>query len=157
MSKHVLGSGFRRATFGGEAGPGSRAVTWVRVLIRPVEIRNGSHLQFEYFEIKKGFTRNVLPAESGPLIEELLEIGFAGIHLSTTTEEIDIRTSQKGRVQIGRRRVESAGPTPLPSAQPGEGLAATGRPSGPGTGSHGHHDPGGSGPPDDAGEVYSDQ
>jgi hypothetical protein len=40
-------------------------------------------------------------------------VGFAAIHLSKLTEEIDIRTTKKGKVQIGRRPVANVAAEPV--------------------------------------------
>src|SRR5438045_3786201 len=108
----VLGPDLRRATFAG-ATRGDTAAPWVRVVVRPVELRGGRHLQFAYFDRKKCLTKNHAEADAGPALAELLDARFAGIHVSTRTEEIDIRTTKKGKVLVGRR-----------AAAPGEPAAA---------------------------------
>ena len=47
ISDTVLAPGFRRATFGGAV----RGVPteWVRIALRPIELRGEPHLQFSYF------------------------------------------------------------------------------------------------------------
>src|SRR5262245_10190973 len=103
VTETVLGADFRRATFGGVA---RGAVSpWVRVVVRALELRGESHLQFSYFDGTKDVTKNFRPDEARQPLEELLEIGFSGIHLSTRTEEIDIRTTKKGKILAGRRKV----------------------------------------------------
>jgi hypothetical protein len=98
----VLSEGFLGAKFGGVA-RSDKTTPWQRVVVRPVEIRGERVLQFSYFDDRKCTTKNVSPTEISTPLEELLAVGFAGIHLSTMTEEIDIRTSKKGKVLIGRR------------------------------------------------------
>jgi SAM-dependent methyltransferase len=98
----ILGPGFRRATFGGVA-RGAPSL-WVRVVVRPVELRGEAHLQFSYFNGKKDITMNFRPDEARRPLAELLEIAFSGIHLSTQSEEIDVRTTKKGKLLIGRRK-----------------------------------------------------
>jgi SAM-dependent methyltransferase len=110
----VLAPDFRRATFGGG---GRRGVPspWTRVVIRPVDLRGGRHLQFAYFDGRKTVTRNYRGLEAGPPLDELLALGFAGVHLSTGAEEIDARTTKKGKLLIGRRRAapeSAAAPAP---------------------------------------------
>jgi hypothetical protein len=102
ISDIVLGSDFRRATFGGVARNGPSP--WVRVVVRAIELRSEPHLQFSYFDGKKDITKNFRPDEAGAPLAELVELGFSGIHLSTRTEEIDIRTTKKGKVLVGRRK-----------------------------------------------------
>lgn len=99
----VLGPDFRRATFGG-AVRGGAACPWVRVTLRPVELRGERHLQFSYFDAKKNITKNFRGPEIGPRLDEVLNAGFAGIHLSTGAEEVDVRTTRKGKVLIGRKK-----------------------------------------------------
>lgn len=98
----VLALGFRRATFGG-AIRGNTSSEWVRVVLRPVELRGERHVQFSYFNGKKDFAKNFALGEVEAPLNELLEIGYAGIHLETGAEEIDIRTTKKGKVFIGRK------------------------------------------------------
>jgi SAM-dependent methyltransferase len=102
----VLGPDFRRATFGG-AVRGQTPSPWVRVVIRTVELRGQPHLQFSYFDAKKDTTKNYPPHAAHEPLAALLAVGFAGIHLTTRTEEIDIRTTKKGKILVGRRTVAS--------------------------------------------------
>jgi SAM-dependent methyltransferase len=100
----VLGPGFRRATFGGVT-RGESPSRWVRVVVRAVELRGERCLQFSYFDARKDTTRNYPRTHAKPALDELLALSFAGIHLTTNAEEIDIRTTKKGKVLIGRRAV----------------------------------------------------
>jgi SAM-dependent methyltransferase len=109
----VLGPGFRRATFAGVA-RGDVASPWVRVVVRPVELRGAWHLQFSYFDAKKDTTRNYLPAEAAGPLDEVLAVGFSGVHVTTDSEEIDLRTTKKGKVLVGRRAVTSGASAPEP-------------------------------------------
>jgi hypothetical protein len=103
IKEAVTGSDFSRATFAGATR--GQACEWVRVVVRPVELRGQRHVQFAYQGAKKVVTKNYPPAEVDPPLDELLGYGFAGVHVSMRTEEIDIRTSRKGRVHIGRHRM----------------------------------------------------
>ncbi len=109
----VLGPGFRRATFGGVP----RILTaspWVRVVVRPVEIRGETWLQFSHFDGKKDITRNHPVREAGPPLDEVLAVGFSGIHVTTDSQEFDIRVTKKGKVLVGRRKAEGAAAGPEP-------------------------------------------
>jgi len=104
-------SDFRRATFAG-VHRGSRPCPWVRVIVRPIELRGERHLQFSYFDAKKDVTKNYRPAELHYPLAELAAVQFSGIHLTTSDDEIDIRTSKKGQVHIGRRKVTATDAAP---------------------------------------------
>jgi SAM-dependent methyltransferase len=103
LKTHLLSPDFSRATFAGATR--GEATAWVRVVVRPVELRGRRYVQFAYHSAKRVVTKNFLAAEIAEPLEELLRIGFAAIHISTRMEEIDIRTSRKGRVHIGRHRM----------------------------------------------------
>jgi hypothetical protein len=112
VSAAIFAPGFRRATFAG-AVRGATAPRWQRVVIRPILLRDEPHLHFSYFDAKKNITHNYRVSEGAEPLDEVLRVGFAGIHLATNTEEVDVRTTKKGKVLIGRR----------PSAPSGNGAA----------------------------------
>ena len=64
-------------------------------------------MQFSYFDERQDITKNYRRNEALAPISELLGFGYSGIHLSTATEEIDIRTTKKGRTTVGRRTAET--------------------------------------------------
>ncbi len=103
----VLGQGFRRATFAGVP-RGDTPSPWVRVVVRPVELRGERQLQFSYFDAKKDTTRNYSASEAAAPLTEVLAVGFSGIHITTDAEELDLRTTKKGKVLVGRRAVKDA-------------------------------------------------
>ena len=94
------------------------------------------HLQFAYFDQRQTVTKNYRGEESLPRISEIVDIGFAGIHLSTDAEEVDIRTTKKGKHLIGRSKAAAAPQppathnrikkVPLPEGQPDRILEALG-------------------------------
>jgi hypothetical protein len=104
LTDAVLGPDFRRATFAGAARLAPSP--WVRVVVRPVELRGERHLQFSYFDGRKTVVKNHLVSEAGAALDELLAVGFAGVHVTTRAEEIDVRTTKKGKVIVGRRAAE---------------------------------------------------
>lgn len=95
---------FRRATFGGPR-RAKVELPWRRVVIRPVALRGQVWLQFSYFDAKKDITKNYCGAEIDAQLDQLFDAGFAGIHITTAAEEIDIRLTKKGRLQIGRKPI----------------------------------------------------
>lgn len=103
IHESVLDPEFRRGTF---AGPirGSSPSPWLRVIVRPVAIRGERQLQFSYFDQRKDISKNFTEQEARAPLNELIDISYSGIHLSTAGEEIDIRTSTKGKVCVSRQR-----------------------------------------------------
>jgi Methyltransferase domain len=102
----LLADDFRRATFGGVV-RGPAGCPWVRVVVRPVALRGRRRLQFSYFDATKNVTKNFRGPDVAPPLHELLDAGFAGIHLSTATEELDVHTTKKGKILVGRRKLAS--------------------------------------------------
>ena len=97
ITSAVLSPTFRRATFGGVTRVG-RDSPWVRVVVRPVELRGARHLKFSYFDAKKDTTKNIPVAEAAAPLAEVVALEFSGVHIATETEEIDLRTTKKGKV-----------------------------------------------------------
>lgn len=107
----VLAADFRRATFVG-AVRGPAPSPWVRVVVRPVAVRGQRYLQFSYFDARKDVTKNYREPELCSRLNEILDIGYAGVHLSTSAEEVDIRVTKKGRILLGRRQTIATAPEP---------------------------------------------
>lgn len=103
----VLDAGFQRAAFGGPV-RGDTTCPWARVVIRPVDLRGERWLQFSYFDSRKNITKNFRGQSAVAKVHEVLDLGFAAIHLATHVEEVDVRTTKKGKVLIGRRKVAAA-------------------------------------------------
>jgi hypothetical protein len=108
IKESITGPEFSRATFAGATR--GLASEWVRVVVRPVELRGETHIQFAYQGAKKVVTKNFAPNELDEPLNELIGFGFAAIHIATRTEDIDIRTSRKGKVHVGRHRMGEARP-----------------------------------------------
>lgn len=107
VAEAVLGSELVRATFAGvrrAADPG----VWQRVIVRPVELKGTRYLQFAYYDARKHVTKNFTPDAAAPPLAEVLSRQFAGIHVTTTAEEIDVRTSKKGEAHVGRKKLAAA-------------------------------------------------
>jgi SAM-dependent methyltransferase len=101
--------GFRRATFAGtQRGPAK--LPWQRVTIRPLELQGEITRQFVYFDGRKTETHHDQPERR---LRELTAAQFAGVHLTTADEEIDIRTTKKGAVTVGRKKAAHSSPLDL--------------------------------------------
>ena len=103
----VFGDGFRRATFAG-AQRGPARSPWVRVSIRTVEWKGRRLLQITSYDGKKTDVQNYDREEVRKSLDRLLDIGYAGIHLDTDSESIDLRMTKKGSVSIGRTKGPSS-------------------------------------------------
>jgi Methyltransferase domain len=108
----LLAADFRQATFGGIL-RGKIASPWVRIVIRPIDLRGQKYLQFSCFDAKKDITKNFRGPEIEAKLAEILALGFAAVHVTTASEEMDIRTTKKGKVLVGRRKPIPAAPVPL--------------------------------------------
>ena len=106
VTETILDATFRRATFGGVTRIAQSP--WQRVIVRQIDLRGEPRLQFSYFDGRKDIASNFAASEAAAPVAELLGFGYSGIHLATATEEIDIRTTKKGKILIGRRELDEA-------------------------------------------------
>lgn len=104
--------GFVRATFAGRT-RGANPHGWTRIVVRPIAIRGERQIQFSTFDSRKDTSQNFPVDQIAKPVDDFLAVGFAGIHVTTATEEIDIRTSKKGAIHLGRKRIAISGDTPM--------------------------------------------
>lgn len=89
---------FVRAVFSGQQ-KGS-TVDWVKVVVRPVEIKGAVQLQFSYFDDKKDITQNYEMDKAAPKLNELLGLPFRNIFIENTTGNLQVNVSKKGKVLV---------------------------------------------------------
>ncbi len=114
------------------------AAPWRQIVVRPVELRAGRHLQFSYFDAKKDVSKNYAGAEAAARLDEALGIGYSSLVLQTRDEDIQVQLTKKGKALIHRHRrapEQAAAPDlahnrakalPLPPGQPDAFLHAIG-------------------------------
>ena len=96
---------FVRAVFSGQQKGAS--LEWVKVIVRPVEIKGERNLQFSYFDEKKDVTSNYLVAESTAPLDELLVLPFRNIFVENTTGNLQVNISKKGKVLVNEVKAAS--------------------------------------------------
>jgi len=92
-----------RATFSGSL-PG-QSLPWIKVVIRPVLLKNERFLQFSHFDSKKDITKNYSGAEANDRLDELLSLPFRNFHVETTEKVIQVNLSKKGKALVHESRV----------------------------------------------------
>jgi SAM-dependent methyltransferase len=96
---------FVRAVFSGQQKGSS--LQWLKVVVRPVEIKGVRNLQFSYFDEKKDITSNYLPEESKAALDELLALPFRNIFVENTTGNLQVNISKKGKALANEVRATS--------------------------------------------------
>jgi len=96
---------FVRAVFSGQQK--GAALEWVKVVVRPVEIKGERNLQFSYFDEKKDVTSNYLVVESTAPLDELLALPFRNIFVENTTGNLQVNISKKGKVLVNKVKAAS--------------------------------------------------
>ena len=96
---------FVRAVFSGQQK--GMSLAWVKVVVRPVEIKGERNLQFSYFDEKKDVTSNYLAAESTAPLDELLALPFRNIFVENTTGNLQVNISKKGKVLVNEVKAAS--------------------------------------------------
>ena len=89
---------FVRAVFSGQQ-KGSK-VEWIKVVVRPVEIKGEIHLQFSYFDEKKDITKNYTIEEVAAKVNQLLAIPFRNILVENNTSHLQVNISKKGKALV---------------------------------------------------------
>ena len=75
---------------------------WVKVVVRPVLVRGQRRLQFSYFDAKKDTTRSFSGDAALTKLDEALAMPFSQFHVQSTTGDLHVRITKKGRAVIGR-------------------------------------------------------
>ncbi|MDP2006991.1 MAG: SAM-dependent methyltransferase [Rubrivivax sp.] len=88
--------------------PQATAPDLQRVLVRPLALRGQAHLSFVYSHATKDITKNLPLSEGLAQVAALLGTGFRNAHLHTTTEELQLVLSKKGKGQLTRHAVAAA-------------------------------------------------
>ena len=93
---------FVRATLSGQQRGEMGA--WIRVTLRPIEIKGAKHVQFAYYDAKKCITKNYADADVAANLDALLQSGFKNIHVVSATGDIQINVSKSGKPLIHRSK-----------------------------------------------------
>jgi SAM-dependent methyltransferase len=95
-------SSFVRLTLAGKVrGPTPQ---WQRIVVRPVQLKQGRHLQFSYFDQKQDTTKNYQGPEAEAKLDEILAIPFSSVHVQSTTGDLRVQLTKSGRAIIHRER-----------------------------------------------------
>lgn len=102
VRERILDSGaFIRAVFSGEQKGAS--VSWVKVVVRPVELKGQVHWQFSYFDEKKDITKNYLE-EAAPKVDELLALPFRNILVESGAGNVQVNFTKKGKALVSKSK-----------------------------------------------------
>lgn len=86
---------FVRASFTGQQKGAELA--WIKVQIRPVEIKETYHLQFSFFDEKKDVSKNFTPDEAADELGKVLALPFRNIFVEGTDAAGQVNFSKKGK------------------------------------------------------------
>ncbi len=109
---------------------------WRQVIVRPVLLKGGRHLQFSYFSQKQDITKNYRGPEAEARLDEVLALPFASIAVQSTTGERLFQITRKGRAILHKSKPSSeivpnlahdaSKQLALPAGRPDAFLQATG-------------------------------
>lgn len=75
-------------------------IPWIRVVIRPVEIKGRRKQQFSYYDPRKVIVKNYHGDELTAMLDEALSMPFSQITLMTASSDTHIRITDKGKALI---------------------------------------------------------
>lgn len=113
------------------------AAPWQSVVVRPVHLRGGRHLQFSYFDARRNVVKNWRGAEAEAQLDALLDVPFASVQVQSTAGGIVAQMTRKGRIILHRLEApaDQSGPDlehnrrkplPLPADRPDAFLQGVG-------------------------------
>lgn len=73
-----------------------------RVELRPVDLKDGRHLQVVTHSGPQATTRNLVPAQAALVVDDLLALPLGNWHVETTTETLQVRVTKRGEAQVHR-------------------------------------------------------
>ncbi|OYT89056.1 MAG: methyltransferase [Burkholderiales bacterium PBB6] len=97
----------------------------VRVTARPLTLRNEACLNLVWRHSTKDITKNPPLAEGLAQVDELLGGTFSHAHLFTTTEELQLMISKRGKIGLVRKAVTAANASAASGDEAGAGDATT--------------------------------
>src|SRR5262245_42005123 len=89
---------FVRAVFSGRQKGSS--LEWIKVVVRPVEIKSTINLHFSYLDDKKDITKNYSFDEAFAKVDELLALPFRNIFVENTMGSLQVNVSKKGKILV---------------------------------------------------------
>ncbi|MCC6985676.1 MAG: hypothetical protein IT309_04560, partial [Anaerolineales bacterium] len=89
---------FARAVFTGNQK--GTELAWLKVQVRPVEIKGAYHLQFSFFDEKKDISKNFAPGEAAQKLNEVLSMPFRNIFVEGTDGSLQVNISKKGKAVV---------------------------------------------------------
>jgi len=73
---------------------------WTRITVRPVLVRSERVMQFSHFDGTKDVTSNFSAGEAGARLDEALAMPFGQAHVQSTSGDLQVLISRKGRALI---------------------------------------------------------
>ena len=83
-------------------------VPWIKIVLRPVQIKEEIYLQFSYFDKNKNITKNFTSTQARDKLEELLDLPFKNIQIETNTSTLTLQFTKKGRLIIHNKQTFKA-------------------------------------------------
>src|SRR5438067_7005418 len=93
---------FVRLTMKGKIRDG--VLPWRQVIVRPVLIKNERYLQFSYFTEKQDITKNYRGSEAEEKLDDILALPFSTMHVQSTTEDVVVQITKKGKPIVHRSK-----------------------------------------------------
>ncbi|HEY1096966.1 MAG TPA: SAM-dependent methyltransferase [Alphaproteobacteria bacterium] len=105
LQDQVFAKGFVSATFSGRLKKAA-AQEWEKIIVKPVLLKNVLHLQFNYFDKVKSFTKNHTGPAATTELKKLCDLPFTNIYLRHEDAGTQIQILQKGKFLVKKHAVE---------------------------------------------------
>jgi len=95
---------FVRAVFTGQQK--SADIEWVKIFIRPVEIKGSYRWQFSFFDEKKDVSKNYDEKETPIKLSDVLTLPFRNILVENTSGTLQVNVSKKGKAIVSEHKTK---------------------------------------------------
>ena len=83
------------------------SLPWIKVTMRPVELKGQIHLHVSYFDEKKDITKNYLE-DAASQVDELLALPFRNIFVESSAGNLQVNISKKGKAIVNETKPSAA-------------------------------------------------
>ena len=88
------------------------SIPWRQVVVRPVLLKSGRHMQFSYFSQKQDITKNYRASEIEEQLDEVLSLPLQSIAVQSTTGEKLFQITRKGKAILHKSKASPIVDTP---------------------------------------------
>ena len=92
---------------------GDDSTPWIKIGVRPILVKGRKGMQFSYFDAKKCITKNCADDAFYRQLDDALAIPFTRMHVQSTSGDIHVRITRKGKALIAKGKPSRQEQSPI--------------------------------------------